>query len=304
MQQASVICVLGMSRSGTSLTAKLLNLTGVYLGPSEELLDENLSQLSGEDEKVRAKVARANPGGHWEHYRLMRLNERILELLGGSWRDPPPMPPGWESSAKVTALREEALEIIGESFGGKPLWGWKDPRNSLTLPFWQALLPRMRYVICVRDPAEVAASLQRRDGIAPGDGVRQWIRYLAAALVNTAGRPRLLVRYEDYFEDPTAAVSRLARFIGREEALDGPAARRVLTEVIDKRLRRSRACAVDSTGSRRLLLQARSLLRVVELLAMTGDGGGDGRAAHLNIAADLYGEGLSKRLAPVLPAAP
>jgi glycosyltransferase involved in cell wall biosynthesis len=292
--EATVVCVLGMSRSGTSLTAQALNRAGVFLGPEEELLGEDLSQLAGEGEDVLAKAGRSNPGGHWEHYRLMRLNERILRSLGGSWREPPPMPPGWESSPEIVALREEAQAIVAESFGGHELWGWKDPRNSLTLPFWQSLLPRMRYVVCLRDPAEVAASLQRRDGIALEEGGRQWLRYLAAALLNTAGRARLLVGYESYFRDPGGTAARLARFIGRGGALDEPA----LAGVIDERLWRSRASASGSTEPDPVSPEARSLFRVLELLAMSGDGGdGDDREEKLNAAADLYAEGILDRLA-------
>ena len=30
------------------------------------------------------------------------------------------------------------------------MWGWKDQRNSLTLPFWEDLLPGLKTVIVVR----------------------------------------------------------------------------------------------------------------------------------------------------------
>ena len=34
-----------------------------------------------------------------------------------------------------------------------PVWGWKDPRTCLTLPFWQDVIGSIRYVICIRNPA-------------------------------------------------------------------------------------------------------------------------------------------------------
>ena len=41
------------------------------------------------------------------------------------------------------------------------LWGWKDPRTSLLLDFWDALLDNGRYVFVYRFPWDVADSMQR-----------------------------------------------------------------------------------------------------------------------------------------------
>jgi hypothetical protein len=237
---ADVVCVLGMSRSGTSLTTRILNLAGVYLGRPDELLGPDLRQLASEGEQVRAKARHSNPGGHWEHYGMMRLNESILRTLGGSWREPPPMPPEWESSQGLADLRDEARALLTESFAGRSLWGWKDPRNSLTVPFWRHLLPEMRYVICVRDPVEVAASLQQRDGMATEQGLRLWRAYSAAGVTGTASGPRVFVPYRSFFSDPAAAAARLARFVGRRDAFAGEEGGCLLGNVIDERLWRQR----------------------------------------------------------------
>jgi glycosyltransferase involved in cell wall biosynthesis len=294
------ICVLGPSRSGTSLTARLLGLAGVHLGPEEELLGPERRQLAGEGKEVLAKAGHSNPGGHWEHYRLMRLNERILRVFGGSWREPAPLQPGWETARELDGLREEARALLAESFAGHPLWGWKDPRNSLTLPFWRDLLPGMRCVICLRHPLEVAESLRSRDGIELGDGIAQWARYLATALVNTAGAPRSLVRYEDYFADPRRSAERLARFAGREGAFDGPAAGAALSAAIDERLWRHRLPDGDATRTYRFSREAALLLRIAELLAPVEDGRAHVRErdASLTASADLYAEALLRRLSP------
>lgn len=237
---ATAICVLGMSRTGSSLTTRVLNLAGVYLGPEEELLGPDLRQLAAEGEQVLEKARDSNPEGHWEHYRLMRLNERILRDLGGSWRDPPPLPPGWESSEELAGLRNEARVLLAESFAGHGLWGWKDPRNSLTLPFWQRLVPEMRYVICLRNPIDVAASLERRDGMPIEQGLELWCSYMGAALAGTERRRRLLVSYESFFTDRAGTAARLARFVGRDGAFEGEQGERRLAEVVDERLWRHR----------------------------------------------------------------
>ncbi|HMJ73579.1 MAG TPA: sulfotransferase [Solirubrobacterales bacterium] len=253
---ATVVCVLGTSRAGTSLTTRVLNLAGVYLGPEEELL-----QRPGE----------VNPKGFWEHYRIMRLNERILRAFGGSWREPPELPAGWERSEKLDAERDEARTLLAESFGERRLWGWKDPRNSLTLPFWQALLPGMRYVVCLRNPLDVAASLQRRDGLPHEQAVDLWMVYVARALVNTSGGPRLLLPYESHFADPQGTAKRLAAFAGQGQAFDDADSRRLLAETVDEGLWRHRTAAEDVVADVRLPLPAASLHLITELLA-AGEG--------------------------------
>ena len=74
----------------------------------------------------------------------------------------------------------------------------------------------MRYVICLRNPVDVAASLKaRKEERVPLDqGVDLWFTYVQAALSATAGHPREFVFYEDVMADPEPVVGRLARFIG------------------------------------------------------------------------------------------
>jgi len=131
-----VICVAGMPRSGTSLVTQLLHRCGLSLGPAEQLMPANIN----------------NPDGYWENLRFVRVNERLLGASGGAWFAPPAT---LHPTADVT---EEARSVVAQ-FDGSELWGWKDPRNALTLPFWRSLLPSMRVVVCIRHPAETAASL-------------------------------------------------------------------------------------------------------------------------------------------------
>lgn len=262
------ICVLGMSRTGSSLTARVLNLLGVYLGRPEDLLNGELDQLAGEGAEVLARAKEANPAGFWEHYRVMRLNERILKAHGGSWRDPPDLPPGWEQSHRLDAEREEAHSLLRETFAGRPLWGWKDPRNCLTLPFWERLVPRARYVICLRNPLDVASSLQRRDGMPLQQGIDLWRTYVIAALLNTSGRPRLFVPYESYFDDPRGTAERLARFAGGEAALGTSHVRREVAGAVDERLWRNRSTAADVAQDERVPEDAAHLHHLTELLAV------------------------------------
>ena len=67
------------------------------------------------------------------------------------------------------------------------VWGWKDPRNSLTLPFWQELLPNLKTLIIVRNPLEVAYSMRERNGTSYAFGLRLWEIY-NRRLIEAAGK--------------------------------------------------------------------------------------------------------------------
>ncbi|MGA2162949.1 MAG: sulfotransferase [Solirubrobacteraceae bacterium] len=178
------VCVLGFGRSGTSLTMRLLHLLGVDIGPQEDLL------APGEAD---------NPRGYWEPGWMVALNDEILAKLGTVWWRPLPVAPGWERSADFDELRERASGLLEEKFGAAPLWGWKDPRTTLTLPFWKELVPDARYVICLRNPADAISSIQRRPDpeLSIGAWGDLWLEYTARALRETQGCPRTLVFYED-----------------------------------------------------------------------------------------------------------
>ena len=131
-----MICVVGMPRSGTSLVTQLLHRCGLNLGPPEQLMPASVN----------------NTDGFWENLRFVGLNERLLAASGGTWFAPPAK---LRPTPKITA---EAQSILAQFEGQEP-WGWKDPRNALTLPFWKSLLPSMKVLVCVRHPAETASSL-------------------------------------------------------------------------------------------------------------------------------------------------
>jgi hypothetical protein len=246
------VCILGAPRSGTSLTTRVLNACGLYLGPSEEL----------------APPGPGNRAGFWELRRAVRLNERILLAMGGSRIAAPHLAPGWEDGPEFAELREDARELIDEVFGGHRRWGWKDPRNSFTLPFWQLLLPSLRHVICVRNPLDVKASgsafAPPPHEVEPRVAIELWERYMASAVVNTSGRPRLFVSYEDYFEDWRGPTERLARFAALDDGVGvdeggaiGDESR--ISNLIDDGLRHHRSSVDEALESTELPESTRSL---------------------------------------------
>jgi hypothetical protein len=220
MTDRTGICVLGMHRSGTSLTARILNLMGFDLGPQEHL--------------VRPRSD--NPSGFWEHRLIVQLNDRILARFGGGSYHPPKFPPGWEMDPALDNLKSRAIGLIEQDFAASDLWAWKDPRTCLTLPFWQQLLPSLRYVLCFRSPHDVARSLERRDGLSREHSLFLWLAYVRSALVDTRGRERCLVFYEELMENWEAGLQQIAGFLGMPECAQREDVRKAIGGFIDQRL--------------------------------------------------------------------
>ena len=195
------ICVTGMGRCGTSLTTAIIGILGVDLGPRERMFPAN------PDDNAR---------GYWEQKEIYEINEEILKAFGGTWGHPPNLPPGWEHSPALAAIRDRACSSLTTLFGTREQrWAWKDPRASMTLPFWRDLVGEMEYVLCVRNPADVATSLVRRgtDELGFEDSISLWLRYLRSALEGTHESRRLIICYEDYFTDTERQIQRLTEFV-------------------------------------------------------------------------------------------
>src|SRR3954470_11086367 len=107
------VLVVGMHRSGTSATTRVLNLTGLPLADADDLWLE----LPG------------NESGYWESASLSRVNERLLRRVGGTWWRPPD-PAALVGLAGDPDLRRQAAQLFVR-LHGTGAWVWKDPRVCL-----------------------------------------------------------------------------------------------------------------------------------------------------------------------------
>jgi GT2 family glycosyltransferase len=172
-----------MPRGGASATARLIALLGVDIAPEPRALGE--------------------------------ISEEILARFGGSWSKPPALPEGWAEGDDLSDLRARAAEVVLRDFGSRRIWGWNDPRASLTLPFWRRLLPNLRPIVSLRNPLDVARSLEHRHGLSFDDSSRLWLTYVTAALTNSSDCSRHVVWYEDVAAQPRQELARCATFLQR-----------------------------------------------------------------------------------------
>ncbi len=193
----TVVCVAGMHRSGTSMITQMLHLCGLYLGEETDLLPPHPD----------------NPEGYWENRNFMELNDELLSFLGGSWYLPPDSKLFLGTEHDLSNLVSKARKLV-DLFTDKPFWGWKDPRNSITLPFWQSLIPDLKIIISLRNPAEVVQSISRRDRFPEIFSFRLWQEYNQRLMNSIPSTNRLITHYNVYFSDPEAELRRLLKFTG------------------------------------------------------------------------------------------
>ena len=137
------------------MVARLLRNCGMDLGPESDLMPP----------------AYDNPDGFWENVNFVAINDELLNELGGAW-DLPPLSTQF-AQKRFDAIRARAGTLVS-AFSRATVWGWKDPRNSLTLPFWRAIIPKLRTIIVVRNPLEVAEPLRQRNGVSFHLGLSLW----------------------------------------------------------------------------------------------------------------------------------
>lgn len=248
-EHAATLVVLGMHRSGTSVITRALNLLGVDLGVEQHM------------HKPRAD----NPSGFWENGNVVALNDELLRRHGGTWDEPPVLPPYWQFAPELEDCRRRARELIRTEFGLSPLWGWKDPRTCLTLPFWMQFLDPMSYIICLRNPVDVGRSLQMRDGFAPEKSLNLWLLYIEAALVHTAGQRRLFLFYEDFMADRSEELRRLAAFLGPAALAKHGEANRSLDDFVKSDLQHHQSSLLDIVNDSDLAFPVQALQVVLRL---------------------------------------
>ena len=179
------------------MVSRLLNLCGLSLGPESELVAADTW----------------NPEGYWENSGIVELNDRLLAKMGGGWDLVPELYPGWESRPDLESYRVEAKQTAGR-FGELGTWGWKDPRSSLTLPFWRTVVPDLKVVICVRHPHDVSYSLRRRGSYSQLFCLTLWLDYYLQILHDVPLEDLIVVHYDSFFEDAVGETTRLLEPLG------------------------------------------------------------------------------------------
>lgn len=193
MADPTIVCVLGMHRSGTSCLAGSLEAHGLFLGET-------------------VVSAPYNKKGNKEHVPFRDLNDAVLAASGGAWDRPP------ESLVWTDALRRQRDALI-DSFADHSIWGFKDPRTVLTLPFWLESEADIRLVGTFRHPNAVASSLMKRPGMEPATSpLALWSLYNTILLNQLKSQVFPLINF-DWNEDRyQRAIEEITSRLGLQRA--------------------------------------------------------------------------------------
>lgn len=192
------VFVVGMHRSGTSLVASLLREFGLDLGPQALLIAGNQED---------------NSAGYFERHDVVAINDELLRRLGGSWSSPPELSGTDWSASRFDDLRARARTILE---GLRDPCVLKDPRFSLTLPFWTDGLQQVHVVVCLRNPLDVARSLSSgRAGtrwLAPPSALALWTHYVQSTM--DLGVTCVWIDYDSLIQFSERELRRLASALG------------------------------------------------------------------------------------------
>lgn len=201
---SDAVIVLGMHRSGTSAAMYALHQLGASVGPTDSLMPPTAQ----------------NPGGYWEQWPIVRAHEHLLNR----WDSDDDLPQGWLSRKETREAQQALVQFVRETFGGQPLWGFKDPRTCRLLPLWQPIFTAQHitphYLLMTRDPDAIVRSLQRVDaetGRSTDHTASTYralvVRYETEAREYSAGQDCLIVRQEDLRSMPTKLLKTLQSWL-------------------------------------------------------------------------------------------
>ena len=184
--------VLGMHRSGTSALTGMLHASG--LGAPNDALG----------------ATESNPFGYWESSCLVELSNRLLHGLGSHWSRMFDLPPRWSTSPLVAQWISDYLQAFSLVFNKNKHLVVKDPRLCILLepllPCLQSSLMEVDYLLILRSPVEVMASLNKSEGIGFKESLKLWIDSVLSSERLTRHCRRNIVTFSGLLENPAGIL--------------------------------------------------------------------------------------------------
>ncbi|MGA2605169.1 MAG: glycosyltransferase [Verrucomicrobiia bacterium] len=280
---ATAVLVLGMHRSGTSAVTRVWNLLGAQLG-------DNLLPPAPDNET-----------GFWELREIHEIHETLLLALGSTWDDERRLPGDWFKTAPAETARARILDVLRRDFNGSKQFVVKDPRICRLVPLWLSVVQEMgaqpRFLVIVRNPLEVAASLEKRDGFPAAKSVLVWLRHTLDAEHDTRGFPRAFVSYEGLLADWRRTMSVAADRLGLDVTAEIPVRGAEVDAFLSTEHRHQQfseeALALDPVVSGWARRVFTVLQRMCEADSVEWEHKLDGIAAELDNAQQVYGPWLA-----------
>ena len=183
-----VTVVLGMHRSGTSALTGMLHQAGLS-APIDAL-----------------GATESNPYGYWESSFLVEISNQLLKNLGSDWSQVYSLPSGWYLNSLTTDWLADLLHALPRLFPSGEHLVIIDHRLCVLLdpllPFFQSELMDVTYLLMLRSPIEVIASLNKSEGTDFKTALLLWIASVLGADRFTRGEQRTVVTYSQLLARP------------------------------------------------------------------------------------------------------
>lgn len=140
-----VLCITGMHRSGTSLTASWIQQCGLQI----------------HDGKLMGAGV-GNKLGHFEDVDFVNLHSKYALKLWPDSKSWIVHHQGEIDRQTRQAFLDEASKLVEARNKKHEFWGWKDPRTVIFLDIWKELIPDMKCLFVWREARDVVDSLIRR----------------------------------------------------------------------------------------------------------------------------------------------
>ncbi len=220
-----IVVILGMHRSGTSLLANFVHAIGVDFGQDLIPADE------------------WNAAGYWESMKIYETHEKILKELNCNWHNPPlSFPANWWQKPEIQELRGRLLGFVrSECKRTENIWGFKDARTAILLPMWQGIFDELQlephYILAVRHPGSVAASLSRPYGLSSSQAQALWLKTNLDALSYTRNRLRAVVDYDRWFDSGLQQAMTLIKSLNLSQSIGKQQIANAVNDIIQPALR-------------------------------------------------------------------
>jgi hypothetical protein len=206
------VVVVGMPRSGTSLTMGIFARKGYYVGPVKR--------------KRYREGDEHNPFGYFEADALVKRNARLYQRAGfphhNTWLFDRITPECAERIGQLEPSQDD-LDLV-EAYQTKSPWAWKDPRLPYTLGYWWPLMNPERTVAILtrRRPEDVRESFRGMGWPLKDDLLERVEEHFenARRVAVDLAIPHTIVHYSDYLEHPAEVARRISALVELELDVD------------------------------------------------------------------------------------
>lgn len=194
------VFIVGAPRSGTSATAGVLKILGLQLG------DDLVGPLPD------------NQKGHFEDAQIVAHNRALYKALGSkNTYTGMALPDAWFQSNNGYKAMQETKVLLHKRFATYRCFGIKNPLLSLFLPTYFSAVKSLFYIpkliIVIRNPLEIAYSIQRRTNLALEHILNVVTNYLTSIYRYSVSVEKLVILFDDLLYNTKHVLTKMVEFL-------------------------------------------------------------------------------------------